>query len=263
MKKSEEVEFACRIAQRAARILCEGFGGRVPAEHKGLFDLVTEYDRRSEALILREIKEAFPQDRVLAEESGASGAAGERIWYVDPLDGTTNYAHGFPVFAVSIALADREGLRLGVVYDPTRSEVFWGERGRGAFLNEERLRVADAAELRESLLVTGFPYDVWSNPVNNLDNYAKFAVRSQGVRRLGSAALDLAYVAAGRLDGFWELRLSPWDLAAGSLLVQEAGGEVTDVDGGPLRLTDFSSVLAANRQLHPRILEVLRLPPGS
>jgi len=263
MKKSEELEFACRIARRAGQVLCQGFGGQIPAKHKGLVDLVTEYDRRSEDLILREIRAAYPQDRVLAEESGASEAPGERIWYVDPLDGTTNYAHGFPLFTVSIALADRKGVRLGVVYDPTRSEVFWGERGRGAFLNEGRLRVSDVVELRESLLVTGFPYDVWSNPVNNLDNYAKFALRSLGVRRLGSAALDFAYVAAGRLDGFWELRLSPWDVAAGSLLVQEAGGEVTDIDGGPLLLAGFPSVLAANRQLHSCMLEVLRLEPGS
>jgi len=262
MKKSEELEFVCRLAQRAARILREGFGPRIPVEHKGLVDLVTEYDRRSEALILGEIQRAFPQDRILAEESGANGAPGERTWYVDPLDGTTNYAHGLPIYAVSIGLADREGLRLGVVYDPTRSECFWGERGRGAFLNEDRLRVSDVAELRESLLVTGFPYDAWSNPDNNLDNYAKFAVRCLGVRRLGSAALDLAYVAAGRLDGFWELRLSPWNVAAGSLLVQEAGGEVTDIDGGPECLRDLPSILAANRQLHSRMMEVLRLKPG-
>jgi len=263
MNRSEELDFACRIAQRAAQVLCQGFGGRVPAVHKGLVDLVTEYDRRSEALILGEIQAAYPQDRILAEESGALGTGGQRTWYIDPLDGTTNYAHGFPFFAVSIGLADREGLRLGVVLDPTRGEVFWAERGRGAFLNEERLRVSETAELRESLLVTGFPYDVSSNPVNNLDNYAKFAVRSLGVRRLGSAALDMAYVAAGRLDGFWELRLSPWDVAAGSLLVLEAGGIVTDIDGGHLQLTDFPSVLAANPRLHPRLLEVLRLEPES
>ena len=263
MKKSEEMDLVCRIAHRASRILCEGFGSRVRVEHKGLVDLVTEYDRRSEALILAALRKAFPEDRLWAEESGDSGSASDRTWYVDPLDGTTNYAHGLPVFAVSIALSDRKGLRLGVIYDPMRGECFWGERGRGAFLNENRLRVSEVSDLGESLLVTGFPYDIRSNPENNLENYAKFAVRCLGVRRLGSATLDMAYVAAGRLDGFWELRLSPWDVAAGSLLIQEAGGTVTDLQGRPEFLTASPSIVAANPQLHPRMLEILRQQPGA
>jgi myo-inositol-1(or 4)-monophosphatase len=261
MKKSKELELACRVARRASRILCQGFGTRVRVEHKGLVDLVTEYDRRSEEMILSEIKRVFPEDRIWAEESGINAASGERTWYVDPLDGTTNYAHGLPIFAVSVALSDREGLRLGVIFDPTRGECFWGERGRGAYLNEDRLHVSEVMDLGESLLVTGFPYDIRSNPENNLDNYARFAVRSLGVRRLGSATLDLAYVAAGRLDGFWELRLSPWDVAAGSLLIREAGGEVTDVNGGPEVLTASTSILAANPRLHSRMLEILRRGP--
>jgi myo-inositol-1(or 4)-monophosphatase len=177
---------------------------------------------------------------------------------VDPLDGTTNFAHGIPIFAVSIALWEAGRTRLGVVYDPTRKECFWAERGKGAYLGERRLRVSTPAELGDSLLVTGFPYDAWSNPDNNLDHYARFAVRTQGVRRLGSAAIDLAYLAAGRIDGYWELRLGPWDVAAGGLIAEEAGALVTAIDGEGPYLTDTPSLIAANPVLHAKMTAVIK-----
>lgn len=256
-EKSAEMEFACDLARQAGEILSRGYGTRFAIEHKGPVDLVTEYDRRSEALILKAIRRNFPEDRILSEESGVTPASGSRVWLVDPLDGTTNFAHGVPVFTVSIAAVDGQGLWLGVVHEPARAITFWGERGKGAYLGQTRLRVSGTGSLRESLLATGFPYDASSNPNNNLDHYSNFAVRSQGVRRFGSAALDLAYVAAGWLDGYWDLRLGPWDVAAGALLVTEAGGRVTDLEGGPDILTGHPSVLATNGPIHGAMLEVL------
>ena len=256
---SEETRFAIRTARAAGKILLEGYGTRHRVRTKSRdIDLVTEFDGRSEELILGRIRKAFPAHRILAEESGLSGEGEAPIWLVDPLDGTTNFAHGVPIFAVSIALRDPRGMRLGVVYDPTRGECFWAERGRGAWLGERRLRVSDTAELRQSLLVTGFPYDIESNPANNLDHYARFAMRSRGVRRLGSAAIDLAYIAAGRLDGYWELRLGPWDVAAGGLIAEEAGAKVTAIDGEGPYLTDQPSLIAANPALHAKMSAVIQ-----
>jgi myo-inositol-1(or 4)-monophosphatase len=252
------MEFAVRAAKAAGRILLKGFGKGVRVEHKGEIDLVTEFDRRADDCILGRIQKTFPGHRILSEESGRTGEGDSPQWLIDPLDGTTNFAHGIPIFAVSIALWEAGRTRLGVVYDPTRKECFQAERGKGAWLGERRLRVADAAELRSGLLVTGFPYDAWTNPDNNLDHYAHFAVRTQGVRRLGSAALDLAYVAAGRIDGYWELRLYPWDVAAGGLIAEEAGARVTAIDGESPYLTDTPSLIAANPVLHAKMTAVLR-----
>jgi myo-inositol-1(or 4)-monophosphatase len=256
--QSEELKFAVRTARAAGRILLEGCGKSVRVEHKGEIDLVTEFDRRADAYILERIQKTFPSHRILSEESGRTGAGDDPLWMIDPLDGTTNFAHGLPIFAVSIALWEAGSTRLGVVYDPTRKDCFWAERGKGAYLGERRLRVSDAAELRTSLLVTGFPYDAWSNPANNLDHFARFAVRTQGVRRLGSAALDLAYLAAGRFDGYWELRLSRWDVAAGGLIAEEAGARVTAMDGRSPYLTDTPSLIAANPTLHAKMTAVLK-----
>jgi myo-inositol-1(or 4)-monophosphatase len=258
IKPREEVEFALRTARAAGRILMAGFGTGARIERKSAeIDLVTEFDRRSEEYILQRIQKNFPGHRILAEESGRKGEGNEPLWMVDPLDGTTNFAHGIPIFAVSIALWEQGHVRLGVVYDPTRKECFWAEWGKGAYLGTRRLRVSDTAELRTALLVTGFPYDAWSNPNNNLDHFARFAVRSQGVRRLGSAALDLAYVAAGRFDGFWELRLAPWDVAAGGLIAEEAGARVTALDGEGPYLTETPSLIAANPILHEKMTAVI------
>lgn len=258
VQQSEEVKFAVRTARAAGKILMAGFGTGVRVEHKSAeIDLVTEFDRRSEEFILRRIQKAFPGHRILAEESGRRGEGDEPLWMVDPLDGTTNFAHGIPIFAVSIALWERGRVRLGVVFDPTRKECFWAERGKGAYLDGCRLRVSDTAELRNSLLVTGFPYDAWSNPENNLDHFAHFAVRSRGVRRLGSAALDLAYLAAGRFDGYWEMRLAPWDVAAGGLIAEEAGARVTAMDGEGPYLTETPSLIAANPVLHGKMTAII------
>jgi myo-inositol-1(or 4)-monophosphatase len=252
------MQFAVRVAEAAGRILLEGFGRGMRVEHKGEIDLVTEFDRRADEYILGRIQKTFPGHRILSEESGRTGEGDDPLWLIDPLDGTTNFAHGIPIFAVSIALWEAGRTRLGVVYDPTRKDCFRAERGKGAYLGARRLRVSDAAELRGSLLATGFPYDAWSNPNNNLDHYARFAVRTQGVRRLGSAALDLAYLAAGRLDGYWELRLYPWDVAAGGLIAEEAGARVTAIDGESPYLTDTPSLIAANPILHAKMTAVIR-----
>jgi myo-inositol-1(or 4)-monophosphatase len=230
--------------------------------YKGVIDLVTEVDHQSEAYLLGEIQRRYPGQRILAEESGNVGAGEEHLWLVDPLDGTVNYAHGVPFFCVSIGYARNGRAELGAVYDPLRDELFTARRGGGAWLNGRRLQVSAATELQRSLLVTGFPYDTWNSPRNNFDYFARLGKLTQGVRRLGSAALDLCYVGAGRLDGYWELKLNPWDMAAGGLIAAEAGALVTDVDGGPDYLKT-QSVLAAPPPIHARILAVLGEPrPG-
>ncbi len=247
------------LARKAGGILRAGYEQDFRVEYKGAVDPVTEVDRRSEAYLLDEIRRRFPNTRILAEESGASGEGGDGLWYIDPLDGTVNFAHGVPIFAVSIAYASAQGVILAAVYDPMRDELFCAERGSGAWLNERRLAVSRVTELRRSLLVTGFPYDILHSPQNNLDHFARLSRISQGVRRLGSAALDLCYVAAGRFDGYWELKLHPWDLAAGGLIAAEAGARVTDMDGQPDYLLT-RSILAAPPALHPQILNALHTP---
>jgi len=202
------------------------------------------------------LRSAFPDHSILAEEGTRVEGRAPYRWLIDPLDGTTNYAHGFPFFCVAIAL-DREGLPvLGVAYDPSREELFVAERGRGASLNGDPIRVSRAPSLNDSLLATGFPYDIRENPHNNLAEYAAFSLRCRGVRRLGSAVLDLCYVAAGRLDGFWELRLGPWDVAAGALMVEEAGGRITDLEGGPFSI-DQQQIVASNGRIHREMIELL------
>jgi myo-inositol-1(or 4)-monophosphatase len=259
------------LARGAGEILRQGYSPRPGFErrfridYKGEIDLVTEFDHRSEDYLLSAIRQRFPGHRILSEESGVL-TGGERLgeglgedcqWFIDPLDGTVNFAHGMPIFCVSIAYAQKGLVRLGVVYDPIRDECFSAERGAGAWLNSSPLKTTAARELIESLLVTGFPYDIRHNPENNLDHYARFVMLSQGVRRLGSAALDLCYIAAGRFDGYWEIRLNPWDTAAGGLIAAEAGAQVTRIDGSPDYLSPPYSILAANPALHAQMLEVL------
>jgi myo-inositol-1(or 4)-monophosphatase len=246
------------IARNAGDILRDGFGKQHQVEFKGEIDLVTEIDHQSEEYILAEVNKRFPGHQIFSEESGEqTGSAGD-VWYIDPLDGTLNYSHGLAIFAVSIAYAQQGQLSLAAVYDPMADEMFTAERGKGAWLNGKPIRVSASSELKSSLLVTGFPYDAWTNPVNNFAEFQNFSMRTQGVRRLGSAALDLCYVAAGRLDGFWEIRLNAWDVAAGGLIAQEAGALVTDVRGGRDFISKPQSILAANPALHARMLEVLR-----
>lgn len=253
----DRLAFALDLARQAGALLREGYGRAMQVEHKSEIDLVTEHDLRSERLLIEAIRDAYPGEGIVSEEAGSEGTAA-RAWYLDPLDGTTNFAHGFPVFAVSIAYAEGSDIRLGVVYDPLREEAFHATAGGGAWLNGQRLRVSAVDRLERSLLATGFPYDLRTNPDNNLNHFAAFSMRVQAVRRLGSAALDLAYVAAGRLDGFWELRLNAWDVAAGALLVREAGGVVTDLLGNPDVLATPTSVVASNGRIHEAMLEVLR-----
>ena len=220
-------------------------------------NLVTEMDGRAEALVVDALLKQFPDDGILGEEGGARPGRSGRRWVIDPLDGTTNYTHGLPVYSVGIGL-ERDGIvELGVVYDPTRDEMFVGERGAGAWLNDMRLSVSATPALDVSLLTTGFPYDARTNPDNNLKEYATFAVRARAVRRMGSALIDLAYVAAGRFDGFWELTLGPWDVAAGGILVEEAGGRVSDLRGGPLDI-NAPRLVASNGRIHDEILAVLK-----
>jgi myo-inositol-1(or 4)-monophosphatase len=246
------------LARRAGDILRAGYEREHQVDYKGVIDLVTEVDRQSEAFLLGEIRRLFPDHQIVSEEIGLVPGSEGHQWYVDPLDGTVNYAHGIPIFSVSIAYARGGTMMLGAVYDPLRDEMFSAEKGSGASLNGRRLQVSRVEELRRSLLVTGFPYDAWSSPRNNLEYFGRFARLTQGVRRLGSAALDLCYVAAGRFDGYWELTLNPWDVAAGGLIASEAGAKVTGLDGEADYLQPPCSLLAAPPLLYAQMGKVLR-----
>ncbi len=246
-----------RLARRAGGILRAGYERAHQVEYKGTIDLVTEVDRQSEDYLLAEIQRDFPGHRIVSEEAGViHGQAGDQ-WLVDPLDGTVNYAHGVPFFSVSLAYLHDGIVSLGAVYDPLRDELFSAERHRGAHLNGRPVRVSSAVDLDHSLLVTGFPYDIRTTTNDNLENYARFSKLSQGVRRLGSAALDLCYIASGRLDGYWELSLKPWDVAAGGLIAEEAGASLTAIDGRPDYLSPPCSLVAAAPGLHAAMLAVL------
>ena len=251
------LDFIETLVRQAGDILRAGFGQRYAVTYKSVIDPVTEIDKRTEAFLLGEIRQHFPKHKIISEESGDTGGEGSFTWYVDPLDGTVNYTHGMPIYSVTVAFAKEGEILLGAVYDPTRDECFSAEKGRGARLNDEPIQVSEISDLDHSLLVTGFPYDIRINPDNNLNHFANFTLRTQAVRRLGSAALDLCYVAAGRFDGFWEIRLSPWDVAAGGLIAQEAGAIVTDLYGNPDFLSTPQSILAANPLIHSLMLRVL------
>lgn len=252
----DRLQLAVELARRAGGLLLDGYGHATQVRHKGTIDLVTEYDLKSEQLLVEGIRRVYPADAIVSEEGGGREGEGVR-WLVDPLDGTTNFAHGLPIFSISIACVQADELLLGVIYDPTRDELYHTVAGEGAFLNEALLRVSPADKLGESLLVTGFPYDIRTNPDNNLSYFNALAVRARAVRRLGSAALDLAYVAAGRFDGFWELRLNSWDWAAGVLLVREAGGRVTTFGEDEKVLDGDASLVATNGNIHAELLAVL------
>lgn len=251
-----ECHFIERLAVEAGALLREKLDQQHTVEYKGEINLVTEADRLSEALIVERISRRFPDHDILTEESPERSNGSACRWIIDPLDGTTNYAHGYPAFCVSIALEVEGSIRLGAVFNPMLGELFIAEQGRGAFLNGRRLVVSQTASLTRGLLATGFPYDLRADRNNNMNYFRALAVTAQAIRRAGSAALDLAYVAAGRFDGFWELKLMPWDTAAGWLLVTEAGGVVTDLTGGPYRL-DAPHILASNGLLHAEIAAVL------
>jgi myo-inositol-1(or 4)-monophosphatase len=248
-----------RLARQAGQILSTGYEKDHQIDYKGVIDLVTEIDHASESFLLGELQRCFPGHSILAEEAGMIDGTVEHMWFIDPLDGTVNYAHGVPMFCVSIAYAYQGQVMLGAVYDPLRNEMFTAERGQGAWLNgARRLRVSQAADLQRCLLVTGFPYDAWNSKRDNFAYFVRFAKMTQGVRRLGTAALDLCYTAAGRFDGYWEISLKPWDIAAGGLIAEEAGAKVTNVDGGSDYLYPPQSVLVANPALHHQMLEILQ-----
>ena len=245
------------LARRAGAILHIGYEKEHEVGYKGVIDLVTEVDHQSEKFLLGEVQKDFPDHHIFSEETGIIQGNAEHVWYMDPLDGTVNYAHNIPIFCVSIAYASHGILSLGAVYDPMRDEMFLAERGKGAYLNGRPLRVSSATELQRSLLVTGFPYSAWDTPQDNFANFVKLGKLSQGVRRLGSAAIDLCYVAAGRFDGYWEMSLSPWDIAAGGLICEEAGARVTNVNGDADYISPPQSIIASTPGIHARMLDEL------
>jgi myo-inositol-1(or 4)-monophosphatase len=249
---------AIEAAREAGRFLKLSVGKVRSVEVKQGDDrnLVSEIDRGAEAKIISIIRSHFPQHAILAEESGGSLAPADVRWIIDPLDGTTNFLHGVPIFSVSIGVERKGELVAGVVYDPNLDEMFTVEKGGGAYLNGKRLKVSASSTLLDSLLVTGFPYNITDNPENAVEHFVHFLMAARGVRRLGSAAMDLCYVAAGRFDGFWEVSLNPWDMAAGALLIQEAGGRITDMRGNPLNIYQ-KTVLASNGIIHDAMLAIV------
>ncbi len=258
MKASPFLETAVEAARAGGRVLMKSWGklrqGQV--RRKGPHDWVTDLDHASERTILALIRKAFPDHAIRAEESGRSAGRARFEWLVDPLDGTVNYMHSFPMFAVSVALARDGVLEAGVVYDPVREELFTAERGRGAWLNGKRIRVSKVEAFEQSLLATGFPFRARELIDVYLESFRRIFSETGSIRRAGSAAVDLAYTACGRMDGFWELSLSSWDMAAGALLIQEAGGKVSDFFGGDSYL-ETGHICAANPALHAHLVALL------
>ncbi len=253
------LQLAVDAALEAGRFLKMNVGKIKQIEHKQGEErnLVTEIDKKAEQLIIEKIKGRYPHHDFLAEESGSHKTVSDYKWIIDPLDGTTNFTHELPIFCTSIALEYKGEMLLGAIYDPSSDELFTAEKNKGAYLNNHRIHVSQTTRLIESLIVTGFPYDIKTNPDNALQHFSNVVMESQGVRRLGSAALDLSYVACGRFDGFWEVTLNPWDMAAGILFVQEAGGKFTNFKGFPSDIYT-PNVLATNGHIHNQLVEVLK-----
>jgi len=253
---NKEIRFARETALSAGRILMDGLKKKRTVRLKGRVDLVTEIDIKAEKFITGEIARVFPSHAILAEESGENQKTDIHRWVIDPLDGTTNYAHGYPAFCVSMGYEVEGKIVAGVIYNPVLDELFYAVAGKGAFLNRKRIHVSTESVLSKSLLATGFPYDIAETKIDNLDNFAVMYKESRGIRRAGSAALDLCYVACGRFDGFWELKLHPWDTAAGHLFVTEAGGVVTDFNGQHYSIYG-GEILASNGRIHTQIQKIL------
>jgi myo-inositol-1(or 4)-monophosphatase len=256
---TELLDFALNTAREAGDVLLGHLGRLEESDvaYKGRVDLVTAADRKAEDVVVSAIRRRFPGHRIVAEEGAPDSSGASSCWIVDPLDGTTNFVHGLPLFGVSIAFARDGDVVVGVVHAPRLGETFHAVRGGGAALNGRPIRVSLTGELIRSLLATGFAYDRWDRADNNLAEFGRLTMLTRGVRRFGAAAIDLAYVAAGRLDGYWELGLRPWDVAAGSLLVAEAGGRVSDLAGGDA-YRDGGQIVASNGRLHSRLLAALR-----
>lgn len=253
------INTAFDAARKASRLILRAFDdlGSLKISHKGPNDLVTEVDRMAENVIIETLRRAYPDHAFFGEESGHEGEA-PMVWIIDPLDGTTNFIHGFPHFSISIAAVYKGKVEHGLIYDPLKDELFSASRGQGARLNNKRLRVSNRATLEGSLLGTGFPYDNMRYLAPYLDLFKEICPIASGIRRAGSAALDLAYVACGRMDAFWECHLKPWDIAAGSLLVREAGGLCTDFSDAPLNFVKPSHILAGNPKIHAELLTMIR-----
>ncbi len=252
---------AAQAALRAGAIQRAHLGQDIEVRHKGAIDIVTKVDRACEDAIVSVIRERFPDHDIVTEETDLARTGSRFVWFTDPLDGTTNYAHGYPFFCSSVALTIAGEVVAGAVFDPVKEELFTAEKAGGSYVNGARLRVSSSADLLQSLLVTGFPYDVQSDLEGKLRLFSRFMGAARAVRRDGAAALDLCYVAAGRYDGFWEERLQPWDMMAGKLIVEEAGGRVSRFDGTPLG-TSADELLATNGALHAAMMEVLLAPGG-
>jgi myo-inositol-1(or 4)-monophosphatase len=252
----KELKFAKETAGAAGAILLKGLKTKRQVHYKGRVDLVTQIDLKAEKFIVGKIKKTFPGHSILAEEGGGSDNQSDYKWIIDPLDGTTNFAHGYPAFCVSIGLEIEGEMMLGAIYNPVLDELFYASKGKGAFLNRKRIHVSKEGKLSHSLLSTGFPYDIADTFIDNLENFGRMYKASRGIRRAGSAALDLCYLACGRFDGFWELKLHAWDTAAGIVIVSEAGGRVTDLHGGKYSIYD-NSILATNGKIHKQMQNVL------
>jgi len=246
------------LARQAGVYLRAGYGHMHVVHHKGDRDVVTEIDRRSEEFLLENIRRRFPGHAIVTEESGYFAGQGEACWYIDPLDGTSNYTAGLPHFSVSIAFVEKKQVQLAAIYDPLRDECFSAELGKGARLNDQPIHVSPQGNIQECVFGTGFTYGKRDKSLTNLKNYDLFSTRALSVRRLGSAALDMSYVACGRLHGYWVVEVAPWDIAAGSLIVTEAGGVITDLAGGPNYNQPPYSFVAAGPAIHPQMLDILR-----
>lgn len=258
MKSNEALKVALEAALKAGEMLRKKFGTTFEISSKsGCHNLVTECDKAAEKIIIETIHKIFPDHAILAEESGASAQKNRITWIIDPLDGTVNFAHTIPTFCVSIAAAVEAEIVAGVIYQPITNEIFTAERGKGAFLNDKKIKVSDTGDLQQAIVSTGFPYNLSENPLNCIESFIKIAHLGIPIRRLGSGAIDLAYVAAGRFDAFWEVTLQPWDFAAAQLLIQEAGGKITDYKGNPHPLFTPGPILASNGKLHQPMSHIL------
>ncbi len=253
---TKALSFACGLTCRVGDFVYRSAHKKKRISYKGAVDLVTQFDRRSQDMIVRALRKKYPAHGILSEENVRRKSTAVYKWIIDPLDGTTNFAHGLPIWALSVALEYEGIIVLGIVYDPTRKEMFHALKGGGAFLNKQRIHVSRVKKLDTALLVTGFPYDIRKSTKNNLDHFSNFAVRAQAVRRLGSAALDLCYTACGRFDGYWEIKLSPWDQAAGSMIIKEAGGTITDFQNREFDIYG-DEVLGTNGHIHHQMLKIL------
>ena len=256
---SKQLNDTIEIALKAGMILKKGFSSNFNVSKKeGVHNLVTEYDLKSEKLIIDFLSKKYPHTSFLSEESSPSSNKSENLWIIDPLDGTVNFAHGIPFFSISIAYFENNEPLLGVIYNPLLDELFTAEKSKGAFFNKKPIQVSSTNELNSAILATGFPYNIDKNPQNCIERFTDIIKKGLPIRRLGSAALDLAYVAAGRFDGFWETNLGPWDYAAGTLLIEEAKGKITTWEGNDVEVQKSKTILATNKLIHQELTDILK-----